>query len=313
MSEPVPSEPAVVGVRSDDDLAAMVDVRRRAEPHRPPPLLENLRHNLAGNSELTYLVASMAGSPVGCGFVDVSVSALARAHVLVVPDSRRHGVGTALLAAVAEHAKAARRAEVEGSIRADDESAIAYFARRGFEEVGAEQALALDLATASTAAPQLPEDIRIVSRAEHSDVVRELYDVACEAEPDIPGADAMRSFELWRAGEIDRPTVRPEFTFIALEGNEVVGYAVLDTLGEETWHRLTGVRRAWRRRGIGTALKQAQIRAAKEAGLLRLVTSNEERNVPMRRINAMLGYRPEPSLSTIVMRGPVSSLARARD
>jgi mycothiol synthase len=81
--------------------------------------------------------------------------------------------------------------------------------------------------------------------------------------------------------------------------------ATLDSLGAELWHRLTAVKRAWRRRGIATALKLAQIGAARRSGLARLVTTNEERNVPMRSINDALGYRPEPRLSTIVLRGPL--------
>jgi RimJ/RimL family protein N-acetyltransferase len=56
---------------------------------------------------------------------------------------------------------------------------------------------------------------------------------------------------------------------------------------------------------VATALKQAEIAAAKRAGFRRLVTESEERNEPMRRLNLKLGFVPAPELSTVVMRGPV--------
>ena len=114
------------------------------------------------------------------------------------------------------------------------------------------------------------------------------------------------TFEQWRSIEIDRPTRPPELFFVAMAGDEPVGYATLDDFGRDAHHGLTTTRRAWRGRGIATALKQTQIAAAKCAGFRRLVTGNEERNTPIRSLNEKLGYRPEPSLSTIVVRGPAA-------
>ena len=305
MNESAAPGPVVVFARSDDDLAAMIEVRTKADPDSPPPRLDNLRHNLAGNPELAYLVARDAGVPVACGFVDVSQDTIGRAHVVVVPVARRRGIGTALLVAVSGHARANRRGQLEGSIRAQDEESLRFFTRRGFEKVGGEEAVTLDLAEAEDLVSSRRAGVRIVSRAERPDVVEGMYAVAQEAEPDIPGGVPVRPFEVWRATEIDRPSLVPELTFVALAGDEVVGYAILDSLGQELWHRLTAVKRAWRRRGIATALKLAQIGVARQSGLARLVTTNEERNVPMRSINDALGYRPEPRLSTIVLRGPL--------
>ena len=304
MNEPA-VRPVVVFVQSDDELAAMIEVRAQADPDLPPPRLDNLRNNLTGNPDLMYLVARLADAPVGCGFVDVAYDA-APMHVVVVPPARRRGVGTALLAAVSDRARASGLARLQGEIRASDEESLAFFGRRGFEEVGREVAVTLEL-TGTDVGLEPPPGVRIVSRAEEPDVVEGMYEVAREAEPDIPGEDRVRPFDVWRSTEIDRPSLRPELTFVALAGDEVVGYAILDTVGGELWHRLTGVKRAWRRRGIATALKRAQIEAATRSGIARLVTSSEERNTAMRSINEALGYRPEPRLSTVVVRGPVQS------
>jgi GNAT superfamily N-acetyltransferase len=69
-------------------------------------------------------------------------------------------------------------------------------------------------------------------------------------------------------------------------------------------HDMTAVKRVWRGRGVAGALKRAQIAWAKGAGYERLVTQNEVRNEPIRRLNERLGYRLAPG--RIVVRGPVS-------
>ena len=125
-----------------------------------------------------------------------------------------------------------------------------------------------------------------------------------EAAADIPGNAGDMSFEQWRAIELDRPTRRRDLLFVAVADGEPVGYVSMDDNGRDGYNGLTAVRRAWRRRGIATALKRTQIAAAKLAGFERLITGSEERNLPMRTLNAKLGYRPEPSRSTLTMRGP---------
>jgi GNAT superfamily N-acetyltransferase len=85
-----------------------------------------------------------------------------------------------------------------------------------------------------------------------------------------------------------------------------VGFASLHDYGPDAHNSLTAVKRAWRRRGVATALKRTQIAAAKEHGFRRLLTESETRNTPMRALNEKLGYRPEPSMSTVVLRGPLA-------
>jgi mycothiol synthase len=70
----------------------------------------------------------------------------------------------------------------------------------------------------------------------------------------------------------------------------------------EAVNLLTAVRRGWRGRGIATALKRAQIEAARAAGIERIFTTNDETNLAMRGVNARLGYEPEPE--RVVVSGP---------
>src|SRR6478609_514981 len=90
----------VVRVQSDADLEAMIAVRSLAEPDGRPPRLDNLRHNLASNEALSYLVALLDGEPAGCGFAEPGQGEIAHAHCVVVPALRRRGVGSALLEAL---------------------------------------------------------------------------------------------------------------------------------------------------------------------------------------------------------------------
>jgi GNAT superfamily N-acetyltransferase len=305
MKATVERDLVVARVDSDVGLHDMIAVRSRTDPDLPPPRLENLRHNLDSDPSLAYFVARLGGEAVGCGFAELLDVPYAAAHVLVVEEARRRGVGSALLRAVSAHAAAADKAELQGEAREDDARSRVFFERRGFVAVGGEQAVALDLSAHVPEPAEPPDGIRIVSRAEEPNVLEGMYAVAVEADEDIPGNDDIRTFEQFRAQDVDRPTRVPELCFVALAGDEVVGYAVLDDFGSDAFHGLTAVKRTWRRRGVATALKRTQIAAAKERGFRRLITESEERNLPMRRLNDKLGYRPEPSLSTVVLRGPL--------
>jgi GNAT superfamily N-acetyltransferase len=211
-----------------------------------------------------------------------------------------------MLAEIGALARAAGRHELQGEARASDADSRTFFERRGYRVVGGEQAVALDLAAIDEPVPAPPAGVRIVCRADRMDLVDELYPVGADAAEDIPGHPARPTYEQWRSVDIDRPTRDPELFFIALAGDEPIGYATIDNFGKDAYHGLTGVARTRRRRGVATALKQAQIAKAKRAGFRRLVTASEERNAPMRNLNLKLGYRPEPSLSTVVLRGPAS-------
>ena len=295
---------AITRAANDRDLEDMIEVRRTADPERTPPRIENLHHSLAraGN---TFLVGRDEGRPVACGFVWTDTPGRhAEAHMVVVPAARGRGIGAAFLAELGAVAHAEGKEELEGEVRELDDSSRGFLERRGYRVVGGEKWLSLELATADVFPPELPPGISIVTRAERPDLTDALYAVAREGTADIPGFPGPSTYEQFRSIEIDRPTRKPEYFFIALADEEPVGYATLDDFGRDAQNGLTAVKRAWRRRGVATALKRTQIAAAREAGFRRLITGSEERNVPMSTLNAKLGYTPEPTLNTVVLRGP---------
>jgi len=211
-----------------------------------------------------------------------------------------------MLAELSRRARGFGKESIQGEVKESDVESRGFLERRGFEQVGAEKALVLELDGLEPADVDPPPGVRIVSRAEEPDRLEGMHAVAVQADEDIPGTTGVQTFEEWRAQEIDRPSKLPELCFIALAGEEVVGYAALHAFGDKAFHALTATRRDWRRRGVASALKRAEIAAAKKAGFERLFTESEERNEPMRRLNEKLGFVPAPECSTTVMRGPLA-------
>ena len=268
-----------------------------------------LRHHLTISPDLAFFVATVGGETAGCGLAGTWVpgdeSDHVPADVSVLPEQRRRGIGTAILRAVSEHARSVGRTGLTVEVREDDEESLAFAARRGFVEAERQKAVVLELEGAPVAAVEPPPGVEIVARADRDDLLEGMYAVGLEAVRDIPGTSSDRepTFAEWRSFEIDRPTRRPELSFVALVDGEVAGFASVDVLGEIGYNGLTAVARAHRRRGVARALKLSQIAAAKELGLSRLVTESEERNEPMRRLNESLGYRPVPGM--VVLQGPL--------
>lgn len=298
------SQLAIAPAETDADLEAMIHVRRLVTPEARPTVA-NLRFNLQTNEGLVYLVGRVGAEPVACGFFHVIDAAVVPCAIAVVPQHRRRGVGSALLAEFSASARAAGKPELIGEVKASDAESRAFLERRGFVRAGGEEAVVLDLDAMDEPAFSPPPGVRIASRVDEPDRLEGMYAVGAQADADIPGSLGVRTFEEWRADEIDKPSRRPELCFVALAGDEVVGYAALQVLGDEAHHGLTATRRDWRRRGVATALKLAEIAAAKRAGFHRLVTESEERNEAMRNLNLKLGFVPAPELSTVVMRGPL--------
>ena len=289
---------------TDADLELLIDVRRRVDPGVHPQLA-NLRHFLATTTVGAYFLARLDGDAVGCGFVGGAPGGererAVDAAVEVVPERRRQGVGSALLAAATAHARAHGLTRLRVEAKEDDAESLAWVERRGFHKVGRERAVVLDLRSADGASGALPAGVEIVSWAERDDLWHGMHEVALEAVPDIPGEEEFApTFDEWLAFET-RPSRRRELCFAAVADGRVVGYAAIDVFGPKAFHGLTAVRPAWRRRGVATALKRAQIAAAAAAGFATLETESEERNLPMRTLNERLGYRPAPG--TIVFEG----------
>jgi GNAT superfamily N-acetyltransferase len=257
--------------------------------------------------ETIWLLATENGRDVGTA-IGIggwhSPEGVARGEVRVVPDARRRSVGSDLLSELAAWAIDLGYAELMGPVKEVDDASLAWATRRGFVEVGRNSLLVLDLTAIEAPDVEAPEGIEIVSWAERPDVAPAMYEVAREAYPDIPGEDdaEMPSYEEWLSMDMQGSGDRREATFVALAHGEVVAYAKLSLSRARPTvaiHDITGVRRAWRGRGIARALKAAEIAWAKEGGFERLETQNDERNEPIRRLNERYGYVVTPGSVTV--------------
>ena len=139
--------------------------------------------------------------------------------------------------------------------------------------------------------PRVPTGLELVTLAERPELFRRTYEeLAVQAFEDMPTPGRVTvSLETWEREWL----TWPEGSFVALDGDEIVGCAGLvrdPDVPERAEHSLTAVRRDWRRRGIASALKQQTIAWASANGLRELYTWTQDGNEGMRSVNERLGY-----------------------
>ncbi len=257
--------------------------------------------------DMVWLIASKGGEDAGAALAYVgwhSKPGTGHGEVFVMPELRGAGIGSALYERVAEWVQERGCITLETTVAEDDVDSLAWVDRRGFREVGRNSKMVLDLTAIEAPEIDPPEGVEIVTWAERPELAPGLYAVACEAYPDVPGEETilMDPYEEWLSNDMQGDSDRPDATFIALVDGDVAGYAKLALSKSDAkvaYHDMTGVLRAYRGRGIASALKRTQIRWAKQAGYEQLQTANEVRNVPIRALNQRHGYKLAPGLVTL--------------
>ncbi len=140
------------------------------------------------------------------------------------------------------------------------------------------------------------------------------YGMWCEARLDVPRSEptAHIGYEQWHTWIIESPYMIPEATFIAVDKDTKIYVGVSQLLkaegGAHLGTGLTGIRRAYRRKGIAIALKLRGIAYAKEQGVPEIRTSNESNNQAILSINGTLGYVKQPVWIEFVKTGSFNSL-----
>ena len=277
---------AVRPVESDADLEAWILVRRRVLPNEPAVTMEQMRALDAPRRLL--LLAERNGELAGSGLADRSDTGSGFVAPRILVEHRRHGVGTALLAPLLDHLRA--HGFTAAGAHAEDDGAIAFAHRHGFVEIDrqVEQVRAVG---SDEPQPDPYEGITFTSIAERPELLERAHDVAEQGYADLvlASGEMKVTLEEWLRDE----ATLPSGSFVALNGDRVVGYAGLlswnddDTRAE---HGLTAVDRKWRRRGLATALKRRQIAWAAANGIRELVTWTQTGNEGMRSVNDQLGY-----------------------
>src|SRR5690242_13155137 len=254
------------------------------------------------------------GRPVGYASCSLPFSSgdetrTAPSSLFVLRSARHQGVGGALYRRISSYAVELGRVELEMIAYDDDPDSEGFAAKHGFRVVYRAPSLRLTLAGCPRPDVQVPEGLTLSSLAQRPDLDVGVWETACEAFPDIPydGDTAMQvgTYEEFTSRFLAGPRFIPEATFVAHAGDEVVGYGQLCWMNRAEGvgdHEMLAVRPGWRRRGVAQALKAAQIAWAIDHGLSEIRTNNEERNAPVRAVNAHFPYARLPD--KLLYRGP---------
>ena len=279
----------------DHELEAWRTVRMAVLPNERTSTVEEIRAQATDGQLL--LLAFLGGELAGSGVSNRSDSGSAFTQPRVLPAFRRRGVGTVLLRALAAHA--AERGYTEASAQLEEPAASAFAARFGFVErmrqIEQVRAVAHD-----EMAPDVPTGIELAPLAARPDLRDRLF-------PELV-RDALRDLAVDQTIEISEEIwwrqwlTSTEWTFVALEGGQIVGMAGLlpdADRPERAENALTAVRRDHRRRGIARVLKQQTIHLASQLGLREIYTWTQTGNEAMQELNRSLGYVDRTVVATV--------------
>lgn len=305
---------------SDEDLAHVARIVSAVSPDVPTSVAEMrwLDEKYPGGRRF---VAWLDDVVVGAGGAGRAYSYPADYPALwgnlsVLPEYRRMGVGSGILSAICDVARDAGKSMIVGRTTADRIETIEFLEHRGFVEHERMKVVRLDLDGFVPPPIAPPPGIAVTSLAARPDLVAGVYAVAREALPDIPGDGPMApgTLEEFRVRDVDRTTIPHGGFAVAIDAasGAAVGYANLMLVPGNpaiAWHAMTAVARAWRGRGIASALKRATIAWAAANGITAIETANDLDNTPMRAVNQRLGYRPQPD--EVYFRGPATPTTAA--
>lgn len=271
---------------SDTDLEAWLGVRRAVLPNERTVSLEELKVSIKPGD--LHILAALDGELAGSGLVNRSDSGGAHIAPRVLPDKRGHGVGAALLEHLAAHAVERGFTRAGSHVAGADARSIAFAQRFGFEETRRDVQQVLDV-EGSRLEPRNIAGIEFVSVESRPELLREAWPLAQQGYEDMPIDGLDIRIDSWLAEE----ATLPGGSFVALEGDEIVGYAGLMGWADDPTkaeHGFTVVRRDRRGQGLATALKEREIAWAARNGLRTLVTYTQTGNERMQAVNARLGY-----------------------
>jgi GNAT superfamily N-acetyltransferase len=214
--------------------------------------------------------------------------------VVVEPERRRRGLGSALFEGAAGHLVSNGARELRSWSLPDG---AAFLERRGFRRAREERVSAVDPRTVDTSRlDELPPGVRIVPLRELQDRLREVHAVYAETAADMPAdhAETNVPYDEWLAETFADPDLTHDGSFVVLVDDAVAALSWLTVdagqgLGQQ---ELTGTGRAFRRKGLARLAKLAVMRWAAASSITRISTGNDATNAGMLAINDELGFRP---------------------
>ncbi len=224
---------------------------------------EELRHGWQDPDFNLDRDAFVVEAPEGriVGYADVTNSyghAILNMDGNVHPDFKGRGIGTTLLRAVEKRARQ-RMSLVEPDVRVvikttlnkNDHDGNDLHQNEGYQPLHYHWRMEIVLKDPPTE-PKFPAgiELRPFIKGQHDVAV---WQAQNEAFRDHPGSHEW-TLEEWRRERLEDPESDPSLWVIAWEGEEIAGFALNRYRTGIGWIRMLGVRRPWRKRGLGEAL-----------------------------------------------------------
>lgn len=187
------------------------------------------------------------------------------------PERRELGGAAALLRAAEGWARgrAAPGALLRGEAAAPDEPARRLYEEAGYLLVRHSLEMRAEL-DAEPPEPRWPDAITVRTFADGDEV--RVYEADMEAFADH-WEFVREPFAEWRARLVEHPRFDPSLWFLAEEGSDLAGFCLTRVHGSEDttlgYVSVLGVRRPWRRRGLGLALLRHAFREFRARGMTR--------------------------------------------
>ena len=286
---------SAIGQAVHPDYTATEDEMRYWDEHRDPA------------HKFQRLVAEQDGCVVGVAHYGQSFDNYHPRKFMigaaVHPDAQRQGIGSALYDQIVESVLPYNPLNLRGRVREDMQPGIRFLLARGYQDVWRDWESRLDLATFDPSPYQGLEEklreqgIEIKSRRElqaDPQCFHKLHELGNEVAQDIPTLDGITplSFDQYMNLIINNPESPAEGHLVAVHNGEYIGTSGLwkSEAKNDFTNDLTGVKRAYRRRGIALALKLRGITYAKAQGGTFIKTWNDSPNAAMIAINTQLGF-----------------------
>jgi mycothiol synthase len=271
---------------TQDDLPAVIDLAATIErvdygdEDDPTEYLTTLFKVMEAGRD-AWVVEDAEGRIVATGIVRVRHPTRIRTFTGVHPEHRGKGIGSELLTRIEERAGEAAQSAPEGEdvfLGVDDSStngaARRLFESRGYEHIRYFWKMGIDL-DEEPPQPEWPEGIRF-ERARRGEE-REVFDASEEAFQDHWDHHP-HEYDEWRQWMVDTEFYDPELWLLARDEDEIAGLSLLFLDPGEGWVGVLGVRRPWRKRGLGRALLLASFHEIRGRGKPRAVLGVDAAN-----------------------------------
>lgn len=157
--------------------------------------------------------------------------------------------------------------------------------------------LTFDLTTVFGPSAPAPPGIEVTSLDRWGDTAdhrRAVFELNRTCSGDIPGRGEFFAFEEWERLRLAGLGTRLDGVVLAFAGDVPVGLCQLTAPPSRPWAfiEMTGVLRAYRRRGVAAAMKTRAFAAARSWGCTEIRTAHHPTNRPAIAANEALGFRP---------------------